>query len=145
MLAFAAAPLARAQPAQPMDPGPQHWRYDWLSPAATGNPVVVPGDNDRPGPLLTAAPLAQHPVPEQSAAADLAEARVRKSVADLARAEKNLRDGKQPRPDERQHLVDGHSRLRQAYFDRIDALERAVTRARREVADAGAARDALLP
>jgi hypothetical protein len=142
LLALALAPLAQAQAT---DGTREAERYSWLAAPDTASPVVVPGDNDRPGKLLAAAPLGQHPVPEQSRAVESAEARVRKAIASLSRAEQALRDGQEPLPHERQHLTNGHSRLKQAYFDRIDGLERAVTQARREVAGASAARDALLP
>ena len=73
----------------------------------------------------------------------LADARVSASLTRLNRAERALRTGQQPRPGERRHLVNGHSRLTQAYFDRIAGLEAAVTQAREEQQAAYAERDTL--
>ena len=75
----------------------------------------------------------------------LADARVGRAVSGLQRAEQALRGGQSPRPGERQHLVNGHSRLTKAYFDRIAGLEAQVARARAEVQAAYAQRDALVP
>jgi hypothetical protein len=74
-----------------------------------------------------------------------ADARVSTALAALQRAEHNLRTGQQPRSGERQHLVNGHSRLTSAYFNRISAMETAATKAHAELQAAYAARDALVP
>ena len=74
-----------------------------------------------------------------------ADNRVALALAALQRAEYRLRVQQVPRPDERQHLVDGHSRLTNVYFERIHALETAVGAARAELQAAYDARDALLP
>lgn len=72
-----------------------------------------------------------------------ADADVSQALARLQAAERALRDGQEPRAGERRHLVSGHSRLTKTYFDRIAALEAAVTRARESLQSAYAARDAL--
>lgn len=74
-----------------------------------------------------------------------ADARVGRAVSGLQRAEQALRSGQSPKPGERQHLVNGHSRLTKAYFDRIAGFEAQVARARAEVQAAYTQRDALLP
>ena len=67
------------------------------------------------------------------------------ALAALQRAERIMGARKAPRPGERQHLVNGHSRLTSAYFDRIHALQAAVAAARAGLRAAYAARDALVP
>ena len=74
-----------------------------------------------------------------------ADKRVERALAALQRAERTLRTQQAPRPGERQHLVNGHSRLTSAYFERIHALETAVGAARAELQAAYAVRDALVP
>jgi len=61
----------------------------------------------------------------------------------LAQAERAVRAGQEPLPGERQRLVNGHSRLKSAYFDRIAALESAVARARAALRAAQSQRAAL--
>ena len=74
-----------------------------------------------------------------------ADARVGRAVSGLQRAEQALRSGQSPKPGERRHLVNGHSRLTKAYFDRINALEAQAARARVELQSAYAERDGLMP
>ena len=71
--------------------------------------------------------------------------RVEHSLAALQWAERALRSGQVPRAGERQHLVNGHSRLTQPCFDRISALESNVAQARTSLQAAHASRDALAP
>lgn len=66
------------------------------------------------------------------------------AVRTLQRAEQALRGGQEPRPGERRHLVNGHSRLTQVYFDRVAALEAAVAEAREAMQTAYTERDTLL-
>ena len=89
--------------------------------------------------------LAHSSAPQTPAPASLrrADASVSKALAALQSAERALRRGQVPRPGERQHLVNGYSRLTQPYFDRISALEAAVTTARDALAAAYTARDSL--
>ena len=75
----------------------------------------------------------------------LADARVGRAVSSLQRAEQALRSGQSPKPGERRHLVNGHSRLTRAYFDRISSSEAEVARARAELQAAYAERDGLIP
>ena len=84
-------------------------------------------------------------VPPDQRPLALADARVGRAVSGLQRAEQTLRGGQSPKPGERHHLVNGHSRLTQAYFDRIAGFEAQVARARVEVQLAYAQRDALVP
>ena len=69
--------------------------------------------------------------------------RIDQDLAALQRAERALRTGQVPRAGERQHLVNGHSRLTQAYFTRVSALESGVAQARATLRAAYATRDAL--
>ena len=89
--------------------------------------------------------LAHSSAPQTTAAASLrrADASVSKALTALQAAERAMRHGQAPRPGERRHLVNGHSRLTQLYFDRISALEGAVTGARDVLAAAYTARDNL--
>ena len=91
-----------------------------------------------PAPDLPAAPTARR------APAGAGEG-VATALAALQRAEHARRTGQAPLPGERQHLVDGHSRLTNAYFDRIHALETAVSDARAALQRASAARNNLAP
>ncbi len=72
-----------------------------------------------------------------------ADERVARALDALLAAERALRHGQQPLPGERRHLVDGHSRLTSAYFERLQALQTAVDKARSELQSAYAVRDAL--
>lgn len=74
-----------------------------------------------------------------------ADSKVALALAALQRLEHRLRAQQVPGSDERQHLVNGHSRLTSAYFERIHALETAVVVARAELQAAYAVRDALVP
>jgi len=132
--------------------------YEWLEPSG----VVVysqwpphPGE----GVLLRTLTLADVPAAQRSTLARIAaagaagdeprraweraDARVAAALERLRAAERALRAGQEPLPGERRHLVNGHSRLTRAYFDRIAALEAAVARARAELRAAYSARDAL--
>jgi hypothetical protein len=121
-------------------------RFAWLDGAGQqDDPYAVPGDGDHPGAPLVGAAIGQHAVPEQSPALEAAEARVRRAVADLARAEAALRGADEPLPGDRRQAERAHSAPAQVSTERLTQLERAVTEARREVAAASAARDALLP
>lgn len=89
--------------------------------------------------------LAHGTAQETTASASLrrADASVSKALVVLRAAERALRQGQIPQPGERRHLVNGHSRLTQTYFDRISGLEAAVTSARDALAAAYTARDNL--
>lgn len=91
-----------------------------------------------PAPKLPAAPTARRAPAGVGAGVAAAQAAVQ-------RAEHAWRAGLAPRPGERQHLVNGHSRLTGAYFHRIHALERAVADAHAALQKASAARDTLAP
>lgn len=79
----------------------------------------------------------------QAATLQQADARVAAALVRVQAAERALAQGQQPRPGERRHLVDGHSRLTQAYFERLKSLEAAAARERAALQAAYAARDAL--
>lgn len=133
--------------------------YEWREPDGTltygqappaGAPVVTVRELHLPAepPPRRAAALRVQAAAQPTASADakalgLADANVSASPTRLNRAERALRTGQQPRPGERRHLVNGHSRLTQAYFDRIAGLEAAVTKAREELQAAYAERDTL--
>lgn len=85
---------------------------------------------------------AADPLPKALHSADN---RIGQSISALRIAEQALRTGQSPKAGERQHLVNGHSRLKKVYFDRIKALESRVAQARVELQAAYAARDALKP
>lgn len=85
---------------------------------------------------------AADPLPQALRSAD---DRIGQAIIALKNAEQALRTGQSPKAGERQHLVNGHSRLKQVYFDRIKALESRVAQARAELQAAYAARDALKP
>ncbi|ODV01890.1 MAG: hypothetical protein ABT20_15315 [Rubrivivax sp. SCN 70-15] len=88
--------------------------------------------------------LAKPQAPGSSQAARRrADERVARALDALLAAEHALRHGQQPLPGERRHLVDGYSRLTSAYFDRLQALQAAVDKARSRLQSAYAARDAL--
>lgn len=80
--------------------------------------------------------------PRTQVEADLA---ITRAQAALQQARRALSAGQTPLPGERQHLVNGHSRLTSAYFDRIHGLEKGVTDARAALQASYAARDALVP
>ena len=61
----------------------------------------------------------------------------------LARSEKALQEGRAPLPGERTGKVGGGSRLNEAYFHRLRALQTAVERAKQRLELAYAARNAL--
>ncbi len=121
----------------------------WPPPASKGIVVRKLELNQLKGlQRATAARVAVQSLPAAHAAhraQSRADNRVALALAALQRAEYTLRAQQVPRPDERQHLVNGHSRLTNAYFERIHALETAVGAARAELQAAYAARDALLP
>lgn len=72
-----------------------------------------------------------------------ADARVGPAVASLQASERALRLGQSPQLGERRQLVNGHSRLTKAYFDRIAGLEEAVAHARDGLHAAFTSRDGL--
>lgn len=72
-----------------------------------------------------------------------ADARLTAALARAQAAERALALGQEPRPGEHRHLVNGHSRLTQAYFERLKSLEVTATRERASLQAAYAARDAL--
>jgi hypothetical protein len=133
--------------------------YEWREPGGTvvysqlrpedGSSVRTLVLRDLSGPSRTTALR----VAVQSAPASLsarralavADGRVDRAIDRLQRAERAVRAGQEPLPGERQHLVNGHSRLTRAYFDRISLLENDVTQARAELQAAYAERDAVLP
>lgn len=121
----------------------------WPPPAGSGTVVRKLELNQLTGPLrATASRVAVQSLPVAHAAhraQSRADSRVALALAALQRSEYRLRVQQVPRPDKRQHLVDGHSRLTSVYFERIQALETAVGAARAELQAAYAARDALLP
>ncbi len=82
----------------------------------------------------------EHPSRQMLADADGIVAR---AITQLQQAELALQRGQVPQPGERSGLVNGHSRLNSTYFDRINALEAQVLRARASMQSAYARRDAL--
>lgn len=67
--------------------------------------------------------------PSRTEALDTADAEVRAALANLEEARKKLEAGREPLPGERTGLSGGKSRLTDAYFKRIERLERAVKNA----------------
>lgn len=132
--------------------------YEWRAPDGTIGYAQRPPQAGE-GVLLRTLTLADEPPQTRSALARVAaagapseaprraweeaDARVAAALQRLQDAERALRAGQEPLPGERQHLVNGHSRLTHAYFERIAALEAAVAAARAELQAAYAARDAL--
>ncbi len=82
----------------------------------------------------------EHPSRQMLADADGIVAR---AITQLQQAELALQRGQVPQPGERSGLVNGYSRLNSTYFDRINALEAQVLRARTSMQSAYARRDAL--
>jgi hypothetical protein len=80
---------------------------------------------------------------DTSASLRPADATVSQALVTLQGAERALRQGQAPQPGERRHLVNGYSRLTQAYFERISGLEAAVKSERDALAAAYTARDSL--
>jgi hypothetical protein len=89
---------------------------------------------------------------EKSADADYAARKARQKAADarvdaalrhLQEAEKRLSAGSEVVGGDRVGMVNGHSRLRDSYFNRVAQLEAGVAQARQELNDAYAARDQL--
>lgn len=87
---------------------------------------------------------------EKSADADYAARKARRKAADarvdaalkhLQEAEKRLSAGSDVAGGDRVGMVNGHSRLRDSYFNRVAQLEADVAQARQELNDAYAARD----
>lgn len=72
-----------------------------------------------------------------------ADSTVAQAIAQLQQAELALQAGQVPQPGERSGLVNGHSRLNSAYFERIKALEAQVGKARIKMQSAYAQRDVL--
>lgn len=72
-----------------------------------------------------------------------ADSTVAQAIAQLQQAELALQAGQVPQPGERSGLVNGHSRLNSAYFERINALEAQVHKARTKMIAAYAKRDIL--
>lgn len=127
--------------------------YEWQEPGGT---VVYSQLPPRPwdGVLLRRLKIAELPDVDRPAAARLAavgapandgrdDAKVAAALTLLQSKERSARDGQRPRAGERLHLVDGHSRLSRAYFDRLALLDTAVVRARDALQAAYAERDAL--
>lgn len=132
--------------------------YEWREPGGT---VVYSQMPPRPtdGVLLRSLKLAEMPAADQPTAARVASAsappgdgraawqaaddRVAAALASVQAAERAAREGQPPRAGERRHLVNGHSRLTRAYFDRLSALDAATAQARAALQAAYAARDAL--
>lgn len=132
--------------------------YEWREPGGT---IVYSQMPPRPsdGVLLRSLKLAEMPAAERGPAARVvtasappgdgraawqrADARVAAALASVRAAESAAREGQQPRPGERRHLVNGHSRLTQAYFERVSALGAGTAQARAALQAAYAARDAL--
>lgn len=133
--------------------------YEWREPGGTiAYSQLPPRPED--GVLLRSLTLAELPPAGRAAAERVgamaapagegrvaawqrADARVGAALARLQAAERAVRLGQQPRDGERRHLVNGHSRLSRAYFDRLAALEAEVARARDALQAAYAGRDAL--
>lgn len=133
--------------------------YEWRE---HGGTVVYSQMPPRPadGVLLRSLKLAEMPAADQATAARIvaasappgdnrdawqrADARVAAALASLQIAERTARAGQEPRPGERLHLVNGHSRLTRAYFDRLSALDGAIAQARAALQTAYAERDALM-
>ncbi len=132
--------------------------YEWREPGGTTVYSQMP---PRPadGVLLRSLKLAELPPAEQVPAARVAtasgppgdrraawqqaDARVATALARVQAAERAAREGQSPRPGERRHLVNGHSRLSRAYFDRVSALDARAAQARVALQSAYAERDAL--
>ncbi|HWS05158.1 MAG TPA: hypothetical protein VN230_05165 [Burkholderiaceae bacterium] len=132
--------------------------HEWREPGGT---LVYSQMPPRPsdGVLLRSLKLAELPSADQAPAARVAtasappgdnraawkraDARVAAALARVQAAERAVREGQQPRPGERRHLVNGHSRLARAYFDRIASLDAAAARAREALLAAYAERDTL--
>lgn len=132
--------------------------YEWREPGGT---VVYSQMPPRPtdGVLLRSLKLAEMPAADQPTAARVAsasappgdsraawqaaDARLTAALASVQAAERAAREGQRPRAGERRHLVNGHSRLTRAYFDRLSALDAATAQARAALQAAYAARDAL--
>lgn len=90
-----------------------------------------------PGHAQPATNAAQAQQAEQAGfAADQA---VHQAQQQLATAERELEVGRTPLPGERRGNVNGHSRLTQAYFARIAALEQKVEEARQQLNEANVA------
>lgn len=70
-----------------------------------------------------------------------ADARVDAALKRLQQAEQRLAAGSQVQGGDRVGMTDGYSRLRASYFDRVAQLEADVSRARKELDAAYAARD----
>lgn len=70
-----------------------------------------------------------------------ADARVDAALKRLQQAEQRLTQGSQVRGGDRVGNVDGHTRLRGSYFDRVARLEAAVAQAKKDLDAAYAARD----
>lgn len=132
--------------------------YEWREPGGT---IVYSQVPPRPtdGVLLRSLKPAEMPAAERAPAARVAsasasagdsraawqcaDARVAAALASVQAAERTAREGQQPRPGERRHLVNGYSRLTRAYFDRVSALVAAAAKARAALQAAYAERDAL--
>ena len=73
----------------------------------------------------------------------VADARVEAALKRLQQAEQRLTSGSQIQGGDRVGMVNGYSRLRGSYFDRVNQLETEVARARKELDAAYAARDQI--
>lgn len=133
--------------------------YEWREPGGTVAYSQLP-PRPRDGVLLRRLKIAELPDVDRPAAARLAavsaptgdvhaaawqraDAKVAVALGRLQSAERAGRLGQPPRAGERQHVVDGHSRLSRSYFDRLALLDAAVVRARDALQAAYAERDAL--
>lgn len=126
--------------------------YEWREPGGTVAYSQLP-PRPRDGVLLRRLTIAELPDVDRPAAARLAAvsaptgdvhaAAWQRADTKVAVALGRLQSGQPPRAGERQHVVDGHSRLSRSYFDRLALLDAAVVRARDALQAAYAERDAL--
>jgi hypothetical protein len=145
---LASAPLLHAQPIYEWREPDGTLTYGQKPPASTPAGMVRELHLPAEPPSRRAAALRVQAAAQPAVSSDVrslrrADARIALALTSLDKAENALRDGQQPRPGERRHLVNGHSRLTRAYFDRIASLEAAVTKAREALQAAYTERDSL--
>ncbi|MBE7417447.1 MAG: hypothetical protein HS128_06740 [Ideonella sp.] len=141
---LAAVPAGQAQQVMRWRQPDGTTAYSVMPPAAGASAVREVHLAATPASAVVRSPAAVHELtgatPSELRDAD---AKVARAHDALAQAEQAVRAGQEPLPGERQRLVNGHSRLTSAYFDRIAALESAVARARAELRAAQSQRAAL--
>lgn len=144
-LALLGAPAAQAQQVLQWRQPDGTVAYSALPPSAPARAVRELQLTASSAPTATRPAAAAGDAPVGATPRELrdADAQVARARTALAQAEQAVRSGQEPLPGERQRLVNGHSRLTSAYFDRIAALEAAVARARAALRAAQAQRAAL--